>query len=312
MPRTARKKSPVGIYHIMVRSISEINLFRNSKDRDKYLEIVKKYKDIYLFDVYSFCLMSTHAHFVIDCCSADISKIMKSINQSYAAYYNFKYQRHGHVFQDRFKSKLVSDNSYLINLTAYIHNNPKDIKTYENNVAIYPHSSFGIYLGLRSDKLDLLNYKYILDYFSKDIIKARSIYIDFVNRLYAVHNLDEVQKDVEFTSQNYEYRSERNIILRNMPISDIANYISTVSGIKFDPRLKHCRRNNEFKALFVIIMRSFTDTPLKTICSYLNNITLSSVWKLSEKGYHLLTTEGKYANVINNLINTYRNYIPVG
>jgi REP element-mobilizing transposase RayT len=310
MPRTARKKSPAGIYHIMVRSISELMLFRNSKDKDKYLEILKKYKDTYLFEVYAYCLMSTHAHVVIDCCAADISKIMKSINQSYAAYYNFKYQRHGHVFQDRFKSKLVDDDNYLLNLTAYIHNNPKDIKGYENNVHKYNYSSLGIYLGIRSDKYNILNYVHILDYFSRDIIKARSVYVDLVNRLYCTANLEEIEKDIEFIPQSSEYRSERNIILRNMPVEEIVNYISKVSGIMFDPRLKHSRKNTEFKALFVIIMRSLTDTSLSEICNYFSNITLTNVWKLSEKGFNLLTTNIKYMNIINDLVSTYRNYIP--
>ncbi|WP_139903690.1 transposase [Clostridium thermarum] len=310
MPRTARKKSPAGIYHIMVRSISEIMLFRNSKDKERYLAILKKYKEIYLFEVYAYCLMSTHAHIVIDCCAADISKIMKSINQSYAAYYNIKYQRHGHVFQDRFKSKLVDNDNYLLNLTAYIHNNPKDIKGYENNVHKYSYSSFGIYLGIRSDKYDILNYTHILDYFSKDIIKARSSYVDLVNRLYTAVNLKEIDKDIEFTPQSFEYRSERNIILRNMPPEEIINYISKVSGIKFDPRLKHSRKNTELKALFVIIMRSLTDASLTKICTYFSNITLSNVWKLSEMGFRLLTTNIKYMHIIDDLVSKYRNYIP--
>ena len=82
MPRVARVKHENGIYHIMVRSISDIPLFRDSADKDKYLQLIKKYQGIYLFKVYAYCLMTTHGHMAIDCCGADISKIMKSINQS--------------------------------------------------------------------------------------------------------------------------------------------------------------------------------------------------------------------------------------
>lgn len=295
----------------MVRSISELNLFRNAKDKDKYLEILKKYKDIYCFEVYAYCLMTTHGHIVIDCCSADISKIMKSVNQSYAAYYNLKYQRHGHVFQDRFKSKLISCDNYLLTLTAYIHNNPKDMKNYQDAVSKYPYSSFGIYLGTLNDKHNLLNYQHILDYFSRDLLKARNSYIEFAKRLYNISNINEVQRDIEFSPQSYEYRSERNIILRNMPPEDLVNYISKLIGIKFDPRLKHSRKNSEFKALFVIIMRSLTDTPLKEISNYLNNMTQSNVWKLSEKGHTLITNNNKYSTLIDDLISIYRSYIPI-
>ena len=85
MPRIARIKKLEGIYHIMVRSISDVSLFKDSKDKDIYLLLIKKYQKIYLFKVYAYCLMQTHGHIAIDCCGADISKIMKSINQCYAA-----------------------------------------------------------------------------------------------------------------------------------------------------------------------------------------------------------------------------------
>lgn len=313
MPRTARKKSPGGIYHIMVRSISEITLFKSSEDKDKYLQIIKKYKDIYLFEVYAYCLMSTHAHIVIDCCQADISKIMKSINQSYSSYYNYKYNRHGHVFQDRFKSKIVDDDKYLLALTAYIHNNPKDIKTYTSNVSKYAYSSLGIFLGNRTDKLHVVNYQQILHYFSNDIFRARKSYLELMNRMYNIENAEELkilQDECEFNLEKSDYRSERNIILRNVSPEMIINYISEVSGINFNPRLKHTRKNIELRALFVIVMRSLSDCSLKDICSYINNNSVSNVWRLCEKGFRLITENEKYSIIFNDLICMYKSYIP--
>lgn len=63
MPRMARIKNDFGIYHIMVRSISEINLFNSDKDKDKYLSIISKYQKIFKFKIYAFCLMTNHGHF---------------------------------------------------------------------------------------------------------------------------------------------------------------------------------------------------------------------------------------------------------
>lgn len=65
------------------------------------------YQENYGFKVYGFCLMDNHAHFIIDVNGADISNIMHSINFKYAQVYNRKHKRHGHLFQDRFKSKIV-------------------------------------------------------------------------------------------------------------------------------------------------------------------------------------------------------------
>lgn len=313
MPRTARKKSASGIYHIMVRSISEVTLFKNSKDKDKYLEIIKKYKGFYLFDIYAYCLMNSHAHIIIDCCMADISKIMKSINQSYSSYYNYKYNRHGHVFQDRFKSKIIDNDNYLMTVTAYIHNNPKDIKAYTDDVSKYPYSSLGIFLGRHTDKYGIVNHKHILDYFSKDIFNARKTYIGFIQRLYNIDNIKDAEKlqiEAEFLNDKCDYRSERNFILRNLSPDAIVEHISKISGTNFNPRIKHIHSNTEFKALFVIIMRSLSDYSLKDICLYINNNTLSNIWKLSEIGFNLISKDAKYNSLFKNLISTYRNYIP--
>src|SRR5665647_1786261 len=103
MPRTAREKSPDAMYHVMSRSISELDLFRNAEDKKKYIRIVKRYKEKYKIRIYAYCLMDNHSHLMIDANGADISKVMQGINLSYARYYNKKYCRHGHLFQDRFK-----------------------------------------------------------------------------------------------------------------------------------------------------------------------------------------------------------------
>ncbi|WDC83583.1 transposase [Caloramator sp. mosi_1] len=58
--------------------------------------------------------MDNHAHFIIDANGADISKIMHFINYKYAMWFNKRYSRHGHLFQDRFKSKIVKDERYLL------------------------------------------------------------------------------------------------------------------------------------------------------------------------------------------------------
>jgi putative transposase len=65
---------------------------------------------------------------IIDANGADISKVMHGINQCYSQYINYRQKRHGHVFQDRFKSKVVDSKNYLFSLSAYIHNNLTELK----------------------------------------------------------------------------------------------------------------------------------------------------------------------------------------
>ncbi len=307
MPRTARKKHPGAIFHIMVRSISELTLFKDANDNNRYLKLIKKYQNIYLFNVYAYCLMGNHAHLIIDCCGADISKIMKSINQSYAMYYNAKYNRHGHVFQDRFKSKIVDNNNYLITLSAYIHNNPKDMEKYRDDVSLYPYSSLSTYLGKRLDPHKILNYFFILKLFSSNIPRAQQKYLALLKHIPIPSSHPDTALDIEFEIDEKNYRSERNFILREMSPSKIKTFISEYVKHDFNPYIKYNHRNNEFKALYTVILRSLCNLSVKDIREMFENMTSSNVWKLSQKGSDLICSDSRYKNIMSDIISSNKN-----
>jgi len=112
MPRKAREKSPESVYHIMCRSESQFWLFRDDEDKDYYLDLLKRYTDKYKSILYAYCLMDNHLHLHLDPKGFDVSKFMHSLNTAYVRYYNKKYQRHGHVFQERFQSKILLTDEY--------------------------------------------------------------------------------------------------------------------------------------------------------------------------------------------------------
>ena len=87
--------------------------------------------------VLAYCLMDTHVHIQLDPKGWDISKFMHGINLCYAQYYNRKYQCHGHVFQNRFQSKVLDVDEYNFIVSAYIHNNPKCLPDYHDCVHTY-------------------------------------------------------------------------------------------------------------------------------------------------------------------------------
>lgn len=304
MPRTARIKSPVGIYHVMIRSISEIDLYRSDDDKNRYLEILKKYQSIFLFKVYSYCLMTNHAHFVIDTCGSDISKIMKCVNQSYVSYYNPKYDRHGHVFQDRFKSKPVDKDEYLIMLTAYIHQNPSSIPQYKNNTDKYKYSSLGIYLGIRPDSYGILDYRYILGYFSKNVRKARKSYLIFLDRAYEDSLNPENMKDLNYKFENEKslYESGHSIIIRDISTEEVIKFLNTYTGAYLNINIKYSRKNYELKCIYVLIARSLCGLSLKEICDGIGNVTFSNISRMCNKGYEFMSNNDKYKNLISELL----------
>jgi REP element-mobilizing transposase RayT len=180
MPRMARVKTYDSIFHIICRSISEVNLFKTNEDKLKYISLIKKYQKVHSFIVYGYCLMDNHLHMIIDANGADISAVMHSINFSYAQYFNGTHKRHGHLFQDRFKSKIIDNDLYLFVASAYIHKNAMDIITYKNCPEKYEFSSLGVYLGLRKDPFGLVSSSFVLGLFGSDPKGARERYRRFV------------------------------------------------------------------------------------------------------------------------------------
>ena len=124
MPRQARKKSQTGIYHIMLRGINGHQIFVDSEDYEKFLEILKDCKAISEFEIFAYCLMSNHIHLLLKEVKEPIEQIMKRIATRFVYWYNIKYQRAGHLFQDRFKSEPVENDEYFLTVIRYIHQNP--------------------------------------------------------------------------------------------------------------------------------------------------------------------------------------------
>jgi putative transposase len=302
MPRCARVKSYDAIYHTMVRSISEVNLFKSDEDKAAYLDFMKKYQKLYKFRVYAYCLMDNHAHFIIDANGADISKIMHSINFSYAQYFNKKYDRHGHLFQDRFKSKIVENEKYMFALSAYIHNNPTDIKSFENCPEKYYFSSLEIYLGIRRDPFELIEDGFILSLFGNNKKTARENYLNFVLKCRKIIKM----KELEFENEATEYRSYRKLLVRNFNVDDVIKFIVEKMDVqKIKLHMKYCKEIVEAKALLVLLLRSLCNLKCSEICRILGNITQSRVSSLSSMGIKLIDSENRYRELVQEFIQCY-------
>ncbi len=146
MPRQARRKSESGIYHIMLRGINKQEIFEDREDYSKFLETLNKYKAISEYKVFAYCLMSNHIHLLLKVEKEDLDLIIKRIGGSYVYWYNWKYKRNGHLFQDRFKSEPVEDDAYLLTVVRYIHQNPLKAGLCKN-IDDYKYSSYNEYIG---------------------------------------------------------------------------------------------------------------------------------------------------------------------
>jgi len=124
MPRVARIKSNSKIYHIMIRGINQQNIFSVNEDNEKFIAILAKYHQKSEYEIYAYCLMGNHVHLLIKEGREPISNFMKRIGTSYVSWYNWQYNRKGHLFQDRYKSQPVENDAYFLTVLRYIHQNP--------------------------------------------------------------------------------------------------------------------------------------------------------------------------------------------
>ncbi len=111
--------------------------------------MLQKASEEHAVNIHAFCLMSNHIHLVMEPTTIALSSMVHAFAGRYARYYNRRHQLRGHLFQDRFRSILVQDSSYLVRLVRYIHLNPVRAHMVVDPLH-YLWSSFGNYLGLRA------------------------------------------------------------------------------------------------------------------------------------------------------------------
>ena len=222
MPRIARVYSELKVYHIIIRGIDKQDIFLDKYDKDKFLKIIVETKEKYNYEVYAYCLMDNHVHLIIYDKDEMISKIMQSIEIRYVSYFNIKYDRVGHLFQDRFHSKRIEDRDYLKLACRYIHQNPAKAgiaKTEE-----YKWSSYQEYI--KTPKI--INNKLLLLIFSKEKEVAKQEFINFHNvnvnedKETEITNILEYELNVKFTDD--EIRKYICDLLEIKNIRDISKY----------------------------------------------------------------------------------------
>lgn len=125
MPRIARRIIGNVYMHNMVQGIDREYIFQKEQQKNRYLKLLNKYSEKYKILIIAYCIMDNHAHLLTY--SQDIKNVslfMKETNTEYANYYNKSKNRVGYVFRNRFNSKPIYSQEYLLKCIKYIHMNP--------------------------------------------------------------------------------------------------------------------------------------------------------------------------------------------
>ncbi|MCX8093340.1 MAG: transposase [Candidatus Goldbacteria bacterium] len=178
MPRMRRIIIKNTLYHVFNRGVEKKNIFKCDADRIKFLTILEKALKKFNFIIYAYVLMPNHYHILLEDIDGKISEIMKYINENYAMYYNWKYKRVGHLFQNRYRSNIVEKKFYLKYVARYIILNPIR-KGLVKNLKYYNWSSYYEYLN-KNKRFKLTDTSWINNEFGYDKEKSLRLFRRFL------------------------------------------------------------------------------------------------------------------------------------
>jgi len=143
MPRKRREISVNGLYHVIARGNSQQIIFEHDSDYKHFRDMMFDKADETGMLIIAYCLMDNHVHLLVQDREENLSLFMERVLGSYAVYFNYKYDRTGHLFQGRFRSKCITDQDYFYEVYRYILNNP--VKAGICRADMYRWSSYGDY-----------------------------------------------------------------------------------------------------------------------------------------------------------------------
>ena len=164
----------------MIRGIERCNIFRDDADRDNFLARLGEILTETSTACYAWALVPNHAHLLLRTGKEPIATVMRRLLTGYAVRFNRRHQRHGHLFQNRYKSILCQEDPYLRELVRYIHLNPLRAGLVDDLVALdaYPYSGHSTVMGKKRN--DWQDSDYFLSLFGRGQSVARKRYRQYV------------------------------------------------------------------------------------------------------------------------------------
>ena len=279
MARPLRIEYQNAWYHVTSRGNKRANIFRDDKDRKKFLQILRESVALFNVEVHCYVLMDNHFHFLLKTLEANLGRFMQRFNTAYITYFNLRHESVGHLYQGRYKAILVEADEYLLELSRYIHLNPVRVDRYRNlpferkisMLRSYCWSSFpGYVLSRQAD--DFVRYDMVLAYMGGDNKRGRAAYRDFVlqgmaldmdnplkktrgNAILGTDNFmawvsENILKQRELLVYDYSHLKE---IKKAIPIKELAEAVAKEYGVKAEEISKSRSRHKEARQVLLDI-----------------------------------------------------------
>ena len=304
MARPLRFAYKGALYHVHARGNERRKIFFTDRDYEKFKDYLTSAIEKYHCLIHCYVLMGNHFHLIIETPGANISNVMHYISGSYTTYINIKRGRNGHLFQGRYKSILVDKDSYLMELSRYIHLNPVRAKMVEKPEE-YPYSSYNSYITGKPEKIvttDLL-----LGMLSKQRKEAQREY-----RSYVENGIGEVLKNpldnayggiilggerfikgvLETIKEGYiesEEVSHRKALKKDIGMEEIIEGVCRHFKVPREAVVK--RQRGDIKNIAIYLIKRHTGVTNNEIGTLFGNVSFSAVSKTYRRLLERLQTD---------------------
>jgi putative transposase len=182
MPRKARIDAPGALHHIIVRGIERRKVFLDDTDRNDFLNRIFTVMDDTQTACFAWALIPNHFPLLLRTGNTAISRVMQRILTGYAISFNRRHHRHGHLFQNRYKSILCQEDAYLLELVRYIHLNPLRAKLVQDLIELQEYPFCGHSAFFKNNYRTWQDTDYVLKKFHSCVSVARRRYREFVEK----------------------------------------------------------------------------------------------------------------------------------
>jgi len=149
MPRQARLDAPGALHHVMVRGIERRSIFRTDIDRADFVARLAHLAAQGAWTIYAWACLPNHAHLLVRTGARPLAGCMRRLLTGYVVNFNRRHKRVGYLFQNRYRSIVVEEEPYLLELVRYIHLNPLRAEVLEapHSLDRYPWTGHSALLG---------------------------------------------------------------------------------------------------------------------------------------------------------------------
>ncbi len=235
MARPLRIEYTGAWHHVMNRGRRGEDIFSDSRDFEAFLVVLQEAAEVFDLQVSAYCLMSNHYHLLVQTPNGNLSRVMRQINGVYTQRYNRRHKVDGQLFRGRYKSILVEEDSYLLELLRYIHRNPIRANICQS-IKDYPWTSHHGYIS-NAKKWEWLHKHFLLSMFAGKAKKAKKAYTEFiqdadsleVTHFYSKKNLASVFGSSDFVEW---IKGKFYLLKKNAEIPESRQLAPTISDIK--------------------------------------------------------------------------------